>query len=279
MPKIAAVQMTSEASIKANLANIEVFFKRAQREQVELLVLPENFAFMGRAEIDKLAVAENFGGGEIQDSISSLAKKYNLWVIAGTIPLRDFAQKVKSACLVFDHQGYCVARYDKIHLFDVTIDKQELYKESAFVARGNKPVVVDTPIGKIGLTICYDLRFPELYRQLAKEGATIYTVPSAFTATTGIAHWEVLLRARAIENFCYVVAANQGGHHENGRETYGHTMIIEPWGKIIAEQTKGSGMIVSSLDLPRLYRLRSDFPCNEHHILEGNYYDTSTTSC
>lgn len=280
MPKIAALQISSQSRVADNLATMEVFFKRAQREQVALLVLPENFAFIGANDSDKLAIAENFGDGKIQHKISQLAEKYNLWVIAGTIPIKSLdGQKVKSSCLVFNNEGACIARYDKIHLFDVAISKEELYQESAFISAGDQTVVIETPLGKIGLSICYDLRFPELYRQLTKQGAEIITVPSAFTALTGIAHWEVLLRARAIENLCYIVAADQVGTHANGRETYGHSMIIDPWGKIIAEQAKGTGMIIVDLDMLGLYKIRSQFPCIDHHVLEGKNYDKSFANC
>ena len=267
MPKVAAVQMISQASLKDNLLQTEQFFRRAKKEQVDLVVFPENFAFMGMSEAAKLAIAENPGEGEIQNKISQLAKKYGLWVIAGTLPLKGLNKKVRSSCLVYDNQGLCAARYDKIHLFDVQVSEHEAHQESATVLRGEEAVVVDTPIGRIGLAVCYDLRFPELFRQLTQQGAELFTVPSAFTAVTGLAHWEVLLRARAIENLAYVVAPNQGGLHENGRQTYGHSMIIEPWGKILAKLEIGPGMICAEIDLQRLGKLRRQFPSNEHHVL------------
>lgn len=270
MSKVAAVQMVSSASVKSNLKQVEHFFANAREEQVDLLVLPENFAFMGMNETDKLRIAENYGVGEIQDKISSLAKRYGLWVIAGTLPLRGLQDRARASCLVFDDKGLCAARYDKIHLFDVRVSDQEAHQESSTIERGDELVVVDTPVGRVGLTVCYDLRFPELYRQLVLRGAELFTVPSAFTAVTGIAHWEVLLRARAIENLCYVIAPNQGGQHENGRQTYGHSMIIEPWGKIIAQQETGIGMVTAEIDLQRMQQLHRQFPCNAHHVLTNN---------
>lgn len=190
-----------------------------------------------------------------------------MWVIAGTLPLKGLQDRVKTSCLVFDDEGRCAARYDKIHLFDVRVSEQEAHQESATIERGDEVVVVDTPVGRVGLTVCYDLRFPELYRQLVLRGAELFTVPSAFTAVTGVAHWEVLLRARAIENLCYVIAPNQGGLHENGRQTYGHSMIVEPWGKVVAQQENGVGMLTADIDLQRLQQLRRQFPCNDHHVL------------
>lgn len=267
MPKVAAAQMTSSASISNNLQQVQTFFVKAKEEQVDLIVLPENFAFMGKTETDKLNQAEKYGVGEIQNHISRWAKEYGIWVIAGTLPLKGLKDRVKSSCLVFDDKGLCAARYDKIHLFDVRVSEQEAHQESSTVERGDEIVVVDTPVGRVGLTVCYDLRFPELYRQLVLRGAELLSVPSAFTAVTGAAHWEVLLRARAIENLCYVIAPNQGGMHENGRHTYGHSMIVEPWGKVIQEQKANVGMISAEIDLQRLRDLRRQFPCNDHHVI------------
>jgi deaminated glutathione amidase len=271
MPKVAAVQMVSSASIKNNLQQVERYFIDAKEEQVDLLVLPENFAFMGMKEKDKLQIAEAYGKGEIQSKISQLAKQYRLWVIAGTLPLQGLDKRVKSSCLVFDDAGSCVARYDKIHLFDVSVSQQEVHQESATVERGDELVIVNTPVGCVGLTVCYDLRFPELHQQLVLRGAELLTVPSAFTAITGAAHWEVLLRARAIENLSYVIAPNQGGLHENGRQTYGHTMIVEPWGGVVARQETGIGMVTAEIDLQRLRQLRQQFPSIEHHVLIAKY--------
>lgn len=267
MPRGAVIQMVSSAIVNDNLSALDAFFANARDEGVELLVLPENFAFMGVNEADKISIAEKAGEGEIQQRVGQLAKHYGIWVIAGTQPIQASASRVRASCLVYDSKGLTVARYDKIHLFDVRVSEHEAHKESSSIEPGENVVVVDTPIGRVGLSVCYDLRFPELYRQLALKGAELFTVPSAFTAVTGIAHWEVLLRARAIENLCYVLAPNQGGLHASGRQTYGHSMIVEPWGKILGEQEEGAGIVVADIDLQRLQQLRRQFPCHEHHIL------------
>lgn len=267
MANVAVVQMTSSSSIAVNLSSVEKSLQQAHEQEIELIILPENVAFMGKNETDKLTIAESFGEGKIQKTISSFAKKYNQWIVAGTIPIKTATNRVRSSCLVFDNKGRCVARYDKIHLFDVDVSDKEAYLESATVEPGESIIVVDTPIGRLGLTVCYDVRFPELYHQLERKGAQLFAIPSAFTATTGLAHWEVLLRARAIENLCYVLAPNQGGKHENGRYTYGHSMIIDPWGKIVAQQRSDPGIIVASIDLAQLSQLRQRFPCNQHHVL------------
>lgn len=271
MNKAAVIQMVSSANINDNFIMAEQFLINAKEQGITLVVLPENFAFMGLNEHDKLKHAESFNTGEMQHKISELAKNAGIWVIAGTIPLKGNDNKVRAASLVFDEKGKCVARYDKIHLFDVRVSPTEAHQESGTVEPGKECVVVDTPVGKIGLTVCYDLRFPELFRQLVIMGAELFTVPSAFTAVTGAAHWEILLRARAIENLCYVLAPNQGGHHQNDRHTYGHSMIIEPWGKILAQQTtEGAGMVSAEIDLQRMRQLRGQFPCNDHHVLNSN---------
>ena len=267
MARVALLQMISSPYVDENLSGLAPFFLKAREDGAELLLLPENFAFMGVRERDKLGVAEAFGQGEIQRTVSQLAKQYRLWVIAGTIPLKSGAERVKASCLVYDDSGACVARYDKIHLFDVRVTADEAHHESFTIEPGDRVVVVDTPIGRVGLSVCYDLRFPELYRQLVLKGAELFSIPSAFTAVTGKAHWEVLLRARAIENLCYVLAPNQGGAHANGRNTHGHSMIVEPWGNIMTELPSGAGLIVADIDLPRLQQLRLQFPCNDHHVL------------
>jgi predicted amidohydrolase len=267
MARVAVVQMGSSANVKENLSRLNVFFTKAREEGAELLVLPENFAFMGMHERDKLNIAEEAGEGEIQQTVSQLAKRYGLWVIAGTIPIKTHSGRVRASSMVYDAKGAMVARYDKIHLFDVRVSDQEAHQESLTIEPGNEVVVVDTPVGRVGLSVCYDVRFPELYRQLASKGVELLSVPSAFTAVTGLAHWEALLRARAIENLCYVLASNQVGQHVNGRHTYGHSMIVEPWGKILVEQQHDTGVIVADVDLQRLQQLRQQFPCLDHHVL------------
>ncbi len=269
MARVAVLQMVSTPNVKDNLNHLDRMFLEAREDGAALLVLPENFAFMGMHETDKLRVAEDFGHGEIQRTLNQLAKRYRLWVIAGSIPLKSAGKRVRASCLVYDDNGVCVARYDKIHLFDVRISPEEAHQESLTIEPGDTPVVVDTPVGRVGLSICYDLRFPELYRQLLLKGAELFTIPAAFTAVTGMAHWETLLRARAIENLCYVLAANQGGVHVNGRNTHGHSMIVEPWGRVINEHHHGAGIIVADIDLPRLRQLRLQFPSNEHHVLNS----------
>lgn len=267
MPFIALAQMNSVPVVKQNLAMVESFCLQAAQKGVQLLVLPENFAWMGGLEQDKMTIAESFGQGEIQNKMSELSKKFKMWLVAGSIPIKSTATRVKASCLVYDDQGNCVARYDKIHLFDVSPLGQETYQESASIEPGSEIIVVDTPLGRMGVSICYDIRFSELYRQLVIQGAEFFVIPSAFTVTTGKAHWHILCRARAIENMCYVFAPNQWGNHENGRCTYGHSLAVDPWGRILGEQKDGVGLVIADIDLAHLAQLRQQFPCNEHHII------------
>ncbi|MDX2345813.1 MAG: carbon-nitrogen hydrolase family protein [Legionella sp.] len=267
MQRVAIAQMASTANLLANLTQLQLLFADAAKQQANLLVLPENFAFMGINEQDKLSIAEVAGEGVIQSTLGALAAKYKLWVIAGTMPLKAPNGKVFASSLVFNAEGLQVARYDKIHLFDVQVSDTEIHAESKTIASGKNAILVDTPIGRIGLSVCYDVRFPELYRCLLDKGAELFTVASAFTATTGAAHWHTLLKARAIENMCYVLASNQVGLHENARETYGHSLIINPWGDIIAEIDSGTGVICADIDLDELHQRRAAFPCVEHRIL------------
>lgn len=268
MGRVAVVQLVSKANVHDNLCALEPLFKQAKSQEVDLIVLPENFAFMGHVDTDKFKCAEEYGQGVIQQTISELAKRYGIWVVAGTIPIKNAtAKRVRASCIVYNHQGNAVACYDKIHLFDVCIDGHEEHKESQTIEPGSQVVVVDTPVGCVGLSVCYDIRFPELYRQMVLKGAEILTVPAAFTEVTGRAHWDTLLRARAIENVCYVLAANQGGMHDNGRHTYGHSMVVNPWGKILGQPLKISGIAVAEIDLQELHQLRRQLPCNDHHVL------------
>lgn len=265
--RVAVVQMVSSMSVQANLESLEPHFIQACKNNVKLLLLPENFSYMGVNPSEMFAIAEPYLDGPIQLTLSRLARTYGLWVIAGTIPIKT-SERVSARCIVFDENGNDVAHYDKMHLFDVQVPGGETHQESLFIERGNEVVVIQTPVGRVGLSICYDLRFPELYRQMEQKGAEIFVVPAAFTAATGVAHWEVLLRARAIENLCYVLAANQGGKHENGRHTFGHSMIIEPWGSILQQsEAEGACLLVADIDLKRLNQLRQQFPCNSHHVL------------
>lgn len=267
MARIALLQMVSLSQVALNLQHVETLMIKAREAGAQLVVLPENFALMGIHETDKIEIAEVEGHGPIQDKISQLAKRLGLWVVAGTLPLKGQGVRVRASSLVYDDKGVQVARYDKIHLFDVRVSAKEAHEESATIEPGQELVVVDTPVGRIGLSVCYDLRFPELYQKLTSKGAQLFTIPSAFTATTGIAHWEVLLRARAIENLCYVLAPNQGGRHENLRHTFGHSMIVEPWGKILSQAVLGEGIVVADIDLQRQADLRAQFPVLEHHVL------------
>lgn len=275
MAKVAAIQMASGPNVKANLNEAKRLISDAAKAGAELIVLPENFAHMGMSEKDILNVAEvllsesSRSDSPIQDFISSTAKSKNVWIVAGTIPIKDnasgAADKIKAASLLFNDQGEIVARYDKIHLFDVDLGEQGgSYNESSFTEAGEQVVVVDTPFGKLGLAICYDLRFPELFRDMVSQGMEILAVSSSFTSTTGKAHWEVLNRARAIENLCFVVSSAQGGYHVNGRETYGDSMIIDPWGGIIDRLARGSGFAISDIEPSNLQKIRQNFPVLDH---------------
>jgi deaminated glutathione amidase len=269
MAKLAAIQMTSGPDVAANLDAARRHLEEATAAQARLAVLPENFAFMGLADVDKRRIAEPAGEGPIQDFLAQSARRLGLWIIGGTVPLKlPDEERVAAACLVYDTDGRVAGRYDKMHLFDVSIPgRRENYRESANIAPGKTVNVVDTCIGKVGLTVCYDVRFPELYRQLSLEGAQIFTVPSAFTAATGRAHWEALLRARAIENLCYVIAPAQSGFHENGRETYGDTLVVDYWGEVLSRLPRGQGCIVCELDLERQAETRARFPALAHRVL------------
>ena len=267
--KVAAIQMTSGPDVPANLEQARALLREARERGAVLAALPENFAFMGLKDADKRAVGEAEGSGPIQDFLAATARELKWWIVGGTMPLRAGADgRVAAASLVFDDSGKRVARYDKIHLFDVDIPgKAETYRESAHVAPGREPAVVDTPAGKLGLSLCYDMRFPELFRRLSAAGAQIFSVPSAFTAPTGRAHWETLLRARAIENLCYVIAPAQSGFHPNGRETYGDSLIVDHWGAILQRLPRGRGCVVADVDLNRQAQARTSFPALDHRVL------------
>jgi deaminated glutathione amidase len=268
--RVAAVQMTSGPDVAANLAQARELLAQARDRDARLAALPENFAFMGLKDSDKRAVGEADGSGPIQDFLSATARELQLWIVAGTMPIKAADGRVSAASLVFDAHGSRVARYDKIHLFDVAVPGKgasEIYRESAHVAPGAEPVVVDTPAGKLGLSVCYDMRFPELFRKLSAAGAQIITVPSAFTAPTGRAHWETLLRARAIENLCYVIAPAQSGFHPNGRETYGDSLIVDHWGAVLQRLPRGTGCVVADVDLNRQAEARTSCPALTHRML------------
>ncbi|MCB1868237.1 MAG: carbon-nitrogen hydrolase family protein [Gammaproteobacteria bacterium] len=263
---VAAVQMASSPNVSANLLKADQLVAEAVAGGAGLVVLPENFSFMGEHEKDLLALRESDGEGPLQEYLSQTAKRHGIWLVGGTIPLEAQSDsKVRAACLVYNDEGERVARYDKIHLFDVNlVEARERYAESGIIEPGGETVVVDTPFGKLGIAVCYDLRFPELFRKLLDKGMEVACLPAAFTAITGKAHWETLVRARAIENLSYVVAAAQGGFHINGRETHGHSMIVDPWGTILAQAPRVTGSICCALDLDYLATTRRNFPTIEH---------------
>lgn len=260
--RVAAIQMNSGADVSRNLGIAGELLRDAAREGCGLAALPENFALMPERGRDKTDLAEHPGEGPIQEFLAATAGKLGLWIVAGSMPLVSPDQdRVYGGCLVIDDEGRTRAIYRKIHLFDVDLpDRDESYRESHSMYPGDDPVTVDTPIGRLGLTICYDVRFPELFRALVDEGATVFTVPAAFTATTGKAHWHTLLRARAIENLSYVIAPGQSGMHPDNRETYGHSLIVDPWGRVLAEQPAGNGAVIADIDPGEVSAVRERFP-------------------
>jgi nitrilase len=263
---VAAIQMASGPNVKANLAEAEKLIAIAVQQEARLVVLPENFAILGRTDMDKVNVAEPAGNGPLQTFLSEQSKKYGIWLVGGTIPLASKdAGRVYGACLLYNDKGVMVARYNKIHLFDVTLEAtNESYTESETIVSGDDVVVVDTPFGRLGMAVCYDLRFPELFRAMADLGMEVCVLPSAFTSITGRAHWESLLRARAIENLSFVVAAGQGGYHISGRETHGDSMIVDPWGVVLNRLPHGTGVVVSDINMNMLVRTRKAFPALMH---------------
>lgn len=264
--KAAVVQMNSGAELGANLAQAQGLLEQAAGEGAVLAALPENFAFMGAKERDKLSLAEADGAGAIQDWLAATAARLKLWIVAGSLPIAAPDGRVYAACCVYGADGRRVARYDKIHLFDVDVGNGEVYRESNSIAPGAvAPVAVDTPLGRLGLSICYDLRFPELYRALVAEGCTLFCVPAAFTARTGAVHWHTLLKARAVENLGYVLAPGQCGTHPGGRGTYGHSLILDPWGETLAEVLADApGYALAEVDREHLQAVRARFPALSH---------------
>ena len=268
-PRVAAIQMSSGDSLEANLRTAERLLLEARSRDCVLAVLPENFAYVGKRDTDKLAIAESAGTGLVQEFLARTAARHSMWIVGGSLPLKTPETELcYGASCVFDADGRALACYRKMHLFDVDLpDRHETYRESASMDPGDEPKTVDTAAGRLGLSICYDLRFPELYRRLVDEGAEMFSVPSAFTFATGTAHWHTLLRARAIENLAYVIAAGQYGTHPNGRTTYGHSMIVDPWGQVVAQQESGDGVVVAEIDLSLSRRLREEFPVLRHRRL------------
>jgi deaminated glutathione amidase len=267
--KVAALQMTSAAAVAVNLEVAARLLAEARAAGALVAVLPENFSFMGLRDVDKRAIAEPDGDGPVQRFLSQQARELGLWIVGGTTPIaQEAGGRVAAACLVYSDDGRRAGRYDKMHLFDVDIPgKTESYRESKNVAPGSRAVLVPTPAGLLGLSVCYDMRFPELYRQLSAAGAQWFTIPSAFTVPTGRAHWETLLRARAIENLSYVVAPAQWGRHASGRETYGDSLIVDYWGTVLSRLNAGVGVVIAQLDLAAQAEARRNFPALTHRLM------------
>lgn len=263
--RIAALQMVSGPRVAENLASAGRLVDQAVEQGAQVVVLPEYFPIIGAADADRVRAREDFGHGPVQEWLAETAQRHGLWVVAGSIPLAASSpDKMRNSSLVFNPAGECVGRYDKVHLFGFR-KGDESYDEASFIEPGSQLVAVDTPFGRIALSICYDLRFPELYRALAP--VDLILVPAAFTETTGRAHWEILLRARAIENQCYLLAVGQGGRHENGRMTHGNSMIIDPWGEILDRKLKGPGVVIADLDHQRIAEIRESLPALAHRKL------------
>lgn len=263
--RIAAVQMVSGPDVGANLREAGRLVERAAEGGARLVALPENFAIMGLAESDKLAAREQPGEGPIQAFLSDTARRLGVWLVGGSVPLAaSVPDKVRASCLVYDDAGRLAARYDKIHLFGLDLDG-ERHAEARSIEPGSEVVALDTPFGRVGLSICYDLRFPELYRSMGP--VDLILVPAAFTQVTGRAHWEVLLRARAVENLAYVLAPAQGGRHPSGRETHGDAMIVDPWGVVLNRLARGPGVVLADMDVQYQGRLRASLPALDHRTI------------
>jgi nitrilase len=263
--RIAAIQMVSGPKVAGNLDVAGELIAAAAAKGAQLVALPEYFAILGMKDTDKVDVREAPGDGPIQSFLSSAAKQHGIWIVGGSAPLTSGdPRKVRNSSLVYDASGKLAARYDKIHLFGFQM-AEERYHEASTIEPGNTPVTVDTPFGRLGLSICYDLRFPELYRSM--KDVDIILVPSAFTETTGRAHWETLLRARAIENLAYVLAPAQGGLHANGRETHGDSMIVDPWGVVLDRLPRGAGVVIADVNLDRMHALRRSLPALGHRTM------------
>jgi len=266
--KIAALQTVSTPDVDRNLEAAARLIGQAAREGAMLVSLPEYFCLMGLRDTDKLAIAEAAGQGPLQSFLAEQARQHGLWLIGGTLPIRPApdAERVRNACCVFAPDGALAARYDKVHLFRFD-NGRESYDEARVLDAGDAPVALQAGALRVGLSICYDLRFPELYRALTSPPCDLLSVPAAFTYTTGRAHWELLLRARAVENQCYVLAAAQGGTHENGRRTWGHSMIVDPWGEVLAVRPEGEGVVMAEIDPKRLAAVRQQLPALAHRRL------------
>jgi len=263
--RIAALQMVSGPRVADNLLIAGQLIETAVAQGAQMVALPEYFPIIGAADADRVRAREDFGHGPIQDWLAETAQRYGIWIFAGSLPLTAAdPEKMRNTSLVYNPAGECVKRYDKIHLFGFK-KGNEAYDEAAFIEAGDQLAAVDTPFGRVALSICYDLRFPELYRALGT--VDLIMMPAAFTDTTGRAHWEILLRARAIENQCYLLAVGQGGRHENGRQTHGNSMIVDPWGEILDRKMKGPGVVIADLDHARIAEIRESLPALAHRTL------------
>lgn len=266
MSIIAAVQFSSQSTVEENLKQIEKDIIQAVSDGAKCVVFPEESITLRMSPAEKLKIAEPFENGPIQNAFRELALRHKVWIVGGTLPIQsEDKDRFYSSSIIWDDEGKCVARYNKIHLFDVMVNKEESYCESAHVKAGKDVVVVSTPFGKMGMAICYDVRFPELFRCFMLEGVDIILLPSAFTQPTGKAHWEMLVRARAVENQCYVIAPNQVGERLSGHGTYGHSMIVDPWGEILAQRDIGAGIITANIDLDKMDNIRERFPAIKHY--------------
>tara|TARA_Y100000768_G_scaffold211178_1_gene159107 strand:- start:119 stop:934 length:816 start_codon:yes stop_codon:yes gene_type:complete len=267
--KVGCVQIASGPNVEANLNEIAKYINDAKNKGADLIILPENFAMMAEKDLFYLDIQESLGEGRIQDFISKQAKKNEVWIVAGTIPIKsEKKEKLFSTCIIYNDKGEMISAYSKMHLFDVNLpNTNEEYRESDIYLNGTEVVTVETPFCKIGLSICYDLRFPELFRKLSESKAELICLPAAFTSFTGKAHWEHLIKARAIENLVYFAASAQGGYHVSGRETYGNSIIVSPWGETLGILKNKSGVVVTDINLESLKKLRSNFPCLDHRII------------
>lgn len=268
--KVSAIQMCSAATVAPNLARARQLLEQAAARGARLAVLPENFSIMARRERDRQAVAEEDGDGPIQSMLAAAARDLKMTIVGGTLPLRVSGEtRVAAASLVYGPDGARIGRYDKMHLFDVNVPgAAESHRESAGMVPGRTVTVLDTPVGRLGVAVCYDLRFPELFRRMSEQGAELFAVSAAFTVPTGKVHWDLLNRARAVENLCHLVVSAQVGVHENGRETHGHSMVVDCWGGILDVLAAGEGAAVGDIDLARQARIRREFPALEHRVLD-----------
>lgn len=263
--KVAAIQMASSPSVAANLVEAKRLIEMAVEQGARLVVLPEYFCIMGLKDTDKVAISEKPNDGPIQHFLSKTAKAFKIWIVAGSVPMQsNQPKKIRNSCLVYNEKGDQVARYDKIHLFGLDMGTEHYHEENT-IEPGDSVVAIDTPFGRIGLAICYDLRFPELFRAMGEVDMIV--LPSAFTETTGKAHWETLVRARAIENICYVVASAQGGYHLSGRETHGNSMIVDPWGVVLDRLPRGSGIVIANINRNYIKNLRQSLPALKHKTI------------